>query len=222
MLAAWGAPDAEPYRPAPATISATPMRLLAIDTATPRPSLALVVNGSEPWTVELPQKGAEALAPAVSSLLVSAGASPRDLDRIAVVSGPGSFTGLRSSLAFARGLARAAGALLVPLPTFEVASAAVPEPPDADLLLDALRGEVHRRRRRKGHLAPAEDRVARSEALEDAIRDGVPVLDVEAVAVLLAPAAAGLAANAAPDGTAGLLYGRPPAAEERFGPGGAG
>ncbi len=195
------------------------MRLLAIDTATPRPSLALVADGSEPWTVELPQKGAEALAPAVSSLLASGGVSPRDLDRIAVVSGPGSFTGLRSSLAFARGLARAAGALLVPLPTFEVFSRACPVPPDADLLLDALRGEVHRRRRREGHLAPAEDRVARSQAFDDAARDGVPALDVDAVALLLAPAAADLAAAAVPDGTTRLLYGRPPAAEERFGPG---
>ena len=196
------------------------MRLLAIDTATPRPSLALVVDGSEPWTVELPRKGAEALAPAVSSLLVSAGISPRDLDRIAVVSGPGSFTGLRSSLAFARGLARAAGALLVPLATFEVVSAGCPEhPADADFLLDALRGEVHRRRRRHGLLAPAEERLARSRALDDAARDGVPALDVDALALLLAPAAAGLAATAVPDGTAALLYGRPPAVEERFGPG---
>jgi tRNA threonylcarbamoyladenosine biosynthesis protein TsaB len=198
------------------------MRLLAIDTATPRPSLALVVDGSEPWTVELPRKGAEALAPAASSLLVSAGISPRDLDRIAVVSGPGSFTGLRSSLAFARGLARAAGALLVPLPTFEVVSAGCPEPPDADFLLDALRGEVHRRRRRHGLLAPAEERLARSRALEDAALHGVLALDVDALALLLAPAAAGLAATAVPDGTAALLYGRPPAAEERFGPGGSG
>ncbi|MHB1045022.1 MAG: tRNA (adenosine(37)-N6)-threonylcarbamoyltransferase complex dimerization subunit type 1 TsaB [Thermoanaerobaculia bacterium] len=198
------------------------MRLLAIDTATPRPSLALVVDGSEPWTVELPQKGAEALAPAVTSLLASAGVSPRDLDRIAVVSGPGSFTGLRSSLAFARGLARAAGCLLVPLPTFEVVSGACPEPPDADLLLDALRGEVHRRRRRQGRLAPAEDRVTRSQALEDAARDGVPALDVDSLALLLASAAADLASVAVPDGTADLLYGRPPAAEERFGPGGSG
>lgn len=198
------------------------MRLLAIDTATPRPSLALVVDGSEPWTVELPEKGAEALAPAVSALLDSAGLSPKDLDRIAVVSGPGSFTGLRSSLAFARGLARAAGALLVALPTFEVAAAACPEPPDADLLLDALRGEVHRRRRRMGRLAPADDRLARSRAAEEAERDAVPALDIGALAPLLAPAAAGLAACAAPDGTASLLYGRPPAAEERFGPGGAG
>jgi tRNA threonylcarbamoyladenosine biosynthesis protein TsaB len=198
------------------------MRLLAIDTATPRPSLALVVDGSEPWTVELPRKGAEALAPAASSLLVSAGISPRDLDRIAVVSGPGSFTGLRSSLAFARGLARAAGALLVPLPTFEVVSAGCPGHPDADFLLDALRGEVHRRRRRHGLLAPAEERLARSRALEDAARHGVLALDVDALALLLAPAAAGLAATAVPDGTAALLYGRPPAAEERFGPGGSG
>ena len=198
------------------------MRLLAIDTATPRPSLALVVDGPEPWTVELPQKGAEALAPAVSSLLASAGVSQKDLDRIAVVSGPGSFTGLRSSLSFARGLARAAGALLVPLPTFDVVSSACPEPPDADLLLDALRGEVHRRRRRQGRLAPAGDRVSRSQALEDASRDGVPALDVDSLALLLASAAADLAAAAVPDGTPDLLYGRPPAAEERFGPGGAG
>ncbi len=198
------------------------MRLLAIDTATPRPSLALVVDGSEPRTVELPRQGAEALAPAVSSLLASGGISPRDLDRIAVVSGPGSFTGLRSSLAFARGLARAAGCLLVPLPTFEVVSSACPEPPDADFLLDALRGEVHRRRRRQGRLSPTEERLTLSSALEDASREGVPVLEVSALGPLLAPAAAALAALAAPDGTAGLLYGRPPAAEERFGEGDAG
>ncbi len=199
------------------------MRLLAIDTATPRPSLALVVDGSGPWAVvELPQKGAEALAPAVSSLLASASVSPRDLERIAVVSGPGSFTGLRSSLAFARGLARAAGCLLVPLGTFEVVSGAVPGPPDADFLLDALRGEVHRRRRRQGRLSQTEERLALSSALEDASRDGVPALDVAALGLLLAPAAAARAATAVPDGAAGLLYGRPPAAEERFGPGGTG
>ena len=198
------------------------MRLLAIDTATPRPSLALVVDGSEPWTVELPQKGAEALAPAVSSLLAAAGMPPRGLDRIAVVSGPGSFTGLRSSLAFARGLARAAGAILVPLPTFDVVSRACPEPPDADLLIDALRGEVHRRRRRQGRLEPAEDRVARSLAVAEADRDGVAALEIAALAPLLAPAAASLAATAAPGDPGGLRYGRPPAAEERFGPGGAG
>jgi len=195
------------------------MRLLAIDTASPRPSLALVAGGPEPATVELPLHGAEALAPAVADLLSRAGLSPRDLDRVAVVSGPGSFTGLRSSLAFARGLARACGALLVPVSTFDAASAALGGPPDADLLLDALRGEVHRRRRRLGLLEPAVERLARPAALAEAERDGVPVLDLDAERALLSPAAAALAGRAAGGADGTPVYGRPPAAEERFGPG---
>jgi tRNA threonylcarbamoyladenosine biosynthesis protein TsaB len=195
------------------------MRLLAIDTATPRPSLALVVDGSEPWTAELPRQGAEALAPAVSTLLSGAGLAPRDLDRIAVVSGPGSFTGLRSSLAFARGLARATGALLVPVPTFEAASGAMPLPPDADLLLDALRGEVHRRRRRNGTLSPLEERLPRAAADVEAAGDGVAAIDLGVRQEALSLAAARLATSASAGDAAGLVYGRPPAAEERFGPG---
>jgi len=198
------------------------MRLLAIDTATPRPSLAVVADGSEPLTVELPRHGAEALAPAVARLLSRAGIAPRDLDRVAVVSGPGSFTGLRSSLAFARGLARACGASLVPVPTFEAAAAAAAGAADADFLLDALRGEVHRRRRRRGRLEPGEERLARANALEEAARDGVAVLDLDADGALLAPAAAALAARAKGGLDGSLRYGRPPAAEERFGPGGNG
>jgi tRNA threonylcarbamoyladenosine biosynthesis protein TsaB len=198
------------------------MRLLAIDTATPRPSLAVLLDDEAPRTVELPRLGAEALAPAVASLLASAGLVPAELDRIAVVSGPGSFTGLRSSLAFARGLARAARAALVPIPTFEAVSEAIPAPPDADFLLDALRGEVHRRRRRSGLLLPAEERLPRETAAIEAHRDGVPVIDVGSVALLLAPGAASLARHA-PEGESGaLVYGRLPTAIERFGPGGPG
>lgn len=195
------------------------MRLLAIDTATPRPSLALVVDGADLRTVELPLQGAEALAPAVAALLAAAGLRPRDLDRIAVVSGPGSFTGLRSSFAFARGLARASGALLVPVPTFEAASAAQPEPADADLLLDALRGEVHRRRRRASCLVGTEERLERVAAESEARREGVTAIDVGGLQRFLSPAAAGLAARAPAQSAGSLLYGRLPAAEERFGRG---
>jgi tRNA threonylcarbamoyl adenosine modification protein YeaZ len=198
------------------------MRLLAIDTATPRPSLAVAIDDGAPRTVELPRLGAEALAPAVASLLLAVGLVPGDLDRIAVVSGPGSFTGLRSSLAFARGLARATGALLVPVPTFETASGAVPVPPDADFLLEALRGEVHRRCRRGGVLSPGEERLSRETAANDAVRAGVPAIDLGSEALLLAPAAADLARRA-PDAEPGsLVSGRLPAAIERFGPGEAG
>lgn len=195
------------------------MRLLAIDTATSRPSVALVADGSEPRTVGLPPQAAEALAPAVAALLAESGVAPRDLDRVAVVSGPGSFTGLRSSLAFARGLARAAGTALVLVPTFEAASAALPAPAVADLLLDALRGEVHRRRRRAGRLEANEERLPRARALEEAGRDGAAVLDLDASGLFLALPAADIARTAPAGAAAEVLYGRPPAAEERFGPG---
>ena len=195
------------------------MRLLAIDTATPRPSLTVALDDGAPRTVELPRLGAEALAPAVALLLSSLDLVPGELDRIAVVSGPGSFTGLRSSLAFARGLARAVGAVLVPVPTFEAASEAIPVPPDVDFLLDALRGEVHRRRRRSGVLLPAEERLPRETAASEADLEGVKAIDLGSAALLLAPAAAALARRA-PDGEPGtLVYGRLPAAIERFGPG---
>jgi len=198
------------------------MRLLAIDTATPRPSLAVVSGAGQPLTALLPLQGAEVLSPAVAELLSKAGVTPRELDRIAVVSGPGSFTGLRSSLAFARGLARAAGALLVAVPTFEAASEAIPEPRDADFLLDALRGEVHRKRRRNGTLGSGEDRLPRPEAEAEAFRDGVPAIDLGAREESLALAAAALAGRAPEAEPIPLSYGRPPAAEERFGPGGTG
>jgi tRNA threonylcarbamoyl adenosine modification protein YeaZ len=195
------------------------MRLLAIDTATPHPSLAVAVDDSAPRTVELPRLGAEALAPAVASLLSDAGLVPRDLDRIAVVSGPGSFTGLRSSLAFARGLARATGALLVLVPTFVAASETIPIPPEVDFFLDALRGEVHRRRRRNGSLRPEEERLERELAVFEADRDRVSGIDLGTTALLLATAAISLARRAPAHEQGALDYGRLPAAVERFGPG---
>jgi tRNA threonylcarbamoyl adenosine modification protein YeaZ len=56
------------------------------------------------WTV--PGKASRFLAPTVSGALEALGATPRDLEGVAVVRGPGSFTGLRMSMAFASGLAR--------------------------------------------------------------------------------------------------------------------
>ena len=48
---------------------------------------------------------AERLAPMVSEILSQADIKPGDIQRIAVCSGPGSFTGLRVALAFARSFA---------------------------------------------------------------------------------------------------------------------
>jgi len=48
---------------------------------------------------------AERLAPMVNEALEQAGLKPADIDKLAVCTGPGSFTGLRVALAFAKGFA---------------------------------------------------------------------------------------------------------------------
>jgi len=56
-----------------------------------------------------PGRGSRYLAPAVDQALDFLNRAPGDLSGLAVVRGPGSFTGLRLTMAYALGLARAAG-----------------------------------------------------------------------------------------------------------------
>jgi tRNA threonylcarbamoyladenosine biosynthesis protein TsaB len=197
------------------------MRVLALDTASPSPALALVeVSGARAVRERirnLPPAAAEALAPELQQLLADAGLDARALDRVAVLSGPGSFTGLRAGLAFARGLARALEIPLLPIRTFRAVAEALAEPRDADFLLDAGRGDVHRARRRGGALTEDAAPVASAQARADATADGVPAIDLEAPGRSLAGAAARLAAGAPLSGTtAAPTYGRKSAAEEKL------
>lgn len=83
------------------------MIVLALDTTGPRCSAALV-NGAHILAHKSENIGrghAERLAPMVSEIFAQASIKTRDIDRIAVCTGPGSFTGLRVALAFAKGLA---------------------------------------------------------------------------------------------------------------------
>lgn len=60
--------------------------------------------------IEAPSRGAEILTPALEAAFSLIGRKVSELDRIAVVRGPGSFTGIRLTAATAAGLARATGA----------------------------------------------------------------------------------------------------------------
>ena len=88
------------------------MRLLAIDTALAACSAALldtafggiVASESRPMT----NGHAEALMPLLARLMEKSGMKFRDLDRVVVTTGPGSFTGLRVGISAARGIALAA------------------------------------------------------------------------------------------------------------------
>jgi tRNA threonylcarbamoyladenosine biosynthesis protein TsaB len=194
------------------------MRVLAVDTASPLPALALVETGAgaegRATVRALPPNAAEALPAAVDALLSEGGAGLAAVDRIAVLSGPGSFTGLRAGAAFARGLARGLGVPLVAVGTFAAASEAAPGG-DATFLLDAGRGEVHRARRRAGALVEDATPLPRETALREA--DGSVVVEIAVSGARLALALGQLAAREAPaPGALAPVYGRRSAAEEKM------
>jgi tRNA threonylcarbamoyladenosine biosynthesis protein TsaB len=97
------------------------MRVLAIDTALEACSAALLdtdrggVIASE--TLVMARGHAEAVMPLIARVMDSAAVEFADLDRIAVTTGPGSFTGLRVGISAARGIALAAGKPAVGLST---------------------------------------------------------------------------------------------------------
>ena len=103
------------------------MRVLAIDTALGACSAAIldteyggvVASESRPMV----RGHAEALMPLLRWVMNEAGLGFPDIDRIAVTTGPGSFTGLRVGIAAARGIALAAGKPAVGLSTLSAYAA---------------------------------------------------------------------------------------------------
>lgn len=121
------------------------MQILAIDTASPFPSVTLLASGrvrEEPLPDD--RRASEELLPAVARCFEAAGTTLSACDRIAVCAGPGSFTGLRVGLATAWALGRAASVGVEAVPTLE-ALAETLRPTGLRRVaaaLDAGRGEV--------------------------------------------------------------------------------
>jgi len=90
--------------------------ILNIDTATETASVALAEDGKALSMLanDAPKEHAAWLHTAVTSLLKETGIRMRDLDAVAVTSGPGSYTGLRVGMAAAKGFCYA---LEIPLIT---------------------------------------------------------------------------------------------------------
>ena len=119
------------------------MIVLAIDTCLFACSVA-VVDGERVLArrVEPMSRGhQERLAPLVQEAMVEAGLGFDRLDRIGVTVGPGSFTGLRVGLAFAKGLAAALAIPAVGVGSLE--ALAEPERGNVVAVLDAKRGQVY-------------------------------------------------------------------------------
>jgi tRNA threonylcarbamoyl adenosine modification protein YeaZ len=76
------------------------------------------VLAEETWHAQ--RRHGDELFPTIERVLSGARQSLRDVDRVAVATGPGSFTGLRVAIAAAQGIARGAGAAMVGVSTLDV------------------------------------------------------------------------------------------------------
>lgn len=101
------------------------MTLLAIDTSTHVGGLALYDGNSvlyENIWARADTRGAD-LAPGIQLAFARTGLKLNDLKVIGIAIGPGSYTGLRTSLALAKGLVLAHGLELIAIPTLDILAA---------------------------------------------------------------------------------------------------
>jgi tRNA threonylcarbamoyladenosine biosynthesis protein TsaB len=93
--------------------------ILAIETATPHGSVALVSGSIVRAEAALPpgRQASGTIHLAVDGLLRETGSGPGDVGHVAVSAGPGSFTGLRVGMATAKGFCFGWRIPIVPVPT---------------------------------------------------------------------------------------------------------
>jgi tRNA threonylcarbamoyladenosine biosynthesis protein TsaB len=126
------------------------MLLLAVDTSGKNGSVALAkVTAGQPEVEILeivPLAGgtfSAQLVPQISTLLAKYGYGKSDLDAFAVVSGPGSFTGLRVGLAAIKALAEVLHKPIATVSLLEAVACLVPDRSCVLAALEAGRGEVY-------------------------------------------------------------------------------
>jgi tRNA threonylcarbamoyladenosine biosynthesis protein TsaB len=122
--------------------------VLGIDTGGPIGSFGVVADGRlAAAAVGSPLSHASGLAAAVDEVLNAAGASFNDLSAIAVALGPGSFTGLRVGLSYAKGIAAAGKLAIVGVSSLDAlalcAASGLAEGVSVYPLIDARKGEVY-------------------------------------------------------------------------------
>ncbi len=130
------------------------MLLLALDTAGPDCAVALASNGRRAPTIlastaeRIGRGHSERLMPMIEETLAEAGVRFADLHRIAVTTGPGSFTGVRVGIATARALALSLGLTAIGVGSLSALLADVLEENakgTAVAVLDARHGKVYAR-----------------------------------------------------------------------------
>lgn len=120
--------------------------LLTIQTASPAGSVAITAGERllAETNLDVRRTPTEWLLPMIEDLLAKAEVKTTDLDAVAVVRGPGSFTGLRVGLATAKGLALAAGLPLLGVSSLQCLAMQLPFPRlPVCVMQDARKQEVY-------------------------------------------------------------------------------
>lgn len=122
------------------------MKILSVDTSEPSGSAAVAIDGRTSEALSLGRSSSHLveLGRAVDVLTKKARIEVTDIDRIAVVTGPGSFTGLRIGMAYVKGLFAAFGPEIVVITSLELlAAGAQREDLPVSPMIDARRDEVY-------------------------------------------------------------------------------
>lgn len=215
------------------------MKILCLDTAMAACSAA-VIDTEQPRPLAeafaaMERGHAEALAPMAAEVMQSAGFDFSRLDRIAVTTGPGTFTGVRIGLSFARGLGLARGIPVVGIDS--LSAIAANETSEAPLLIaaDARNDEIYAAVFDAARRLITPPHITTAQAVCSDLPAGAMVLGTASVHVIAAsgrhdilrsaagdlPVAArfgALASGAAPASMPGPLYLRAPDAKPQSAP----
>lgn len=162
-------------------------KVVAVETTSRQGSVALAEGGelvaAEPFAAD--RDHASALLPTVDRLCRSTGWTARQIEQVYVSAGPGSFTGTRIGVTFAKSLALAAGAKVVAVNSFEALALhglSLGEPPqDLVVMMDARQGQVFAesfrlRADRSGYESVAAGRLVYVKELAGSLGPGVAAL----------------------------------------------
>lgn len=166
------------------------MKILSLDTAMAACSAA-VIDTESPLPlaeayVPMERGHAEALPPLVAQVMAASGLAFSDINRIAVTIGPGTFTGVRIGLAFARGLGLALGIPVMGIDSLTAIAANVGENTPVLVVSDARNAEVYAARFDANHKLLRGPEITTTVQASEGLGAGTLILGTAATAVITA------------------------------------
>jgi tRNA threonylcarbamoyladenosine biosynthesis protein TsaB len=198
------------------------VRILAFDCAGAQCAAAIVADGQTlaEKRIASDRGHAQLLMPLLVELVAEAGLRFSDIDRFAVTTGPGSFTGIRVALAAAHGLALGTGKPIVGITVFDVIAAqaaAIAAFPRLLVAIDSRRAEIFVQRFDAAGIAQSEPAMLAPAAVGDWIGPD-PIMLAGDGAAMLAPHLSIAAASDLPNLVDPAVLGRLAATREAAAP----